>query len=173
MSYSGKSRKSVLAIAPSNLHSSCASVISLTMGCQQEGTSLSQWETPLSEHTGSFQPLKAMVGFYLLHRPTPAKSTDLPLPQGLAAAVLQNQDGFSDQEIFPNTPPQLPGSFLVFFLLLSYTLATARQSTCRLLSLRSFALARPQQITFPGWGKLVPRERPGLGAALGSSAGNV
>lgn len=63
----------------SNLHSSCASVMNLTMGCQQEGTpepSLPQCKTPLSEPAGSFQPLKAMVSFYLLHRPTPTKSND-------------------------------------------------------------------------------------------------
>lgn len=166
----------VLAIALFNLHSYCASVVSLTTGCQQEGTPeprLSPCKTPLSEPAGPFQPLKAMVGFYLLHRPNPAKSNHLPLPQVVMAAVPLNQDEFSDQEIFPNTPPQLPGSFWVFFLLFTCTFATARRSTCKLLSLRSFALMRPQQMTPPGWGKLVLWERPGLGAAPGSSAGNM
>lgn len=50
------------------------------------------------------------------------ENTKLPLPllQVVTAAVPQNQDGLSDQEIFPNTS-QLPG---VFFLPFSYTLAT-------------------------------------------------
>lgn len=52
----------------------------------------------------------------------------LPLPWLVMAAAQQNQDEFSDQKIFSNTS-QLPGSFLVFFLLFSYTLSTVRKST--------------------------------------------
>lgn len=58
------------------------------------------------------------------------ENTKLPLslPWVVMAAAQQNQDEFSDQEIFSNTS-QLPGSSLVFFLLSSYASSTVRKST--------------------------------------------